>query len=328
MATVLEDVRETLTGQPRRRWLPWRRKPTLTERVGEVTERVGQTAGGLAEQVGQTATDLTGQVAQTTGHLMQRLKGAPQARPARADTESLLSMRELSGGADFPAERAAVAAEAASLAAQRAAGAVERVDRWLALLASRTPQPVSLQARQGGMPEAALAQPPAPEEGKQGGGAAGAIKRTAMRMGQRLSELSDGRYGLKTQPPRAETKQEKKAEKRLERLARKEAKAEQPGAGVRWLPWAVGLSLGLVIGVVGVAYWQRRRLQDMWTQTSQRVQQTTEVMRQRLESSRAQPQPGQASIAPEATSLGPLGSTTQVSESDRQVDGRIESTWQ
>ncbi len=326
MATI-EDVRETLTGQPRRRWLPWRRKSALTERVGEVTEQVGQTASGLAEQVGQTATGLTGQVAQTTGHLMQRLKGAPAAPRARSDAESLLSLGDISGGADLPAERAAIAAEAASLAAQRAAGAVERLGGWLALLASRTPQPSPVQAPQVGVPESALTALQ-PAGGKQGAGVTGSIKRAAMKVGQRISDLSDGRYGLEAQPPKAETKREKKAEKRLERRARKEAKAEQPGAGVRWLPWAVGLSLGLVIGVVGVAYWQRRRLQDMWTQTSQRVQQTTEAMRQRLESSRAQPQPSQTSIAPEAPALGSLGSTTPMGESDRPVNGRIESTWQ
>ncbi|HEY7355327.1 MAG TPA: hypothetical protein VH590_02640, partial [Ktedonobacterales bacterium] len=224
----------------------------------------------VLEDAGQTATDLTGQVAQTTGQPMQRWKDAPAAR---GDAESLLSMGDLSGGADLPAERAALAAEAASLAAQQTAGAVERLGGLLALLASRTLQPSPVQAPQVSLPESALAALQ-PESSKQRPGVTENIKRAAMTVGQRISDLSDGRYGLEAQAPKAETKQEKKLEKRLERQARKAARAEQPGAGVRWLPWAVGLSLGLVIGVVGVAYWQRRRLQEVWTQTSQRVQQT------------------------------------------------------
>ncbi|HEY7358822.1 MAG TPA: hypothetical protein VH590_20205, partial [Ktedonobacterales bacterium] len=222
----------------------------------------------ILEDAGQAATDVTGQVAQTTGHPMRRLKGAPAARAERSDAEELRSMGDLSSGADLPAERAAIAAEAASLAAQRTAGAVERLGGLLALLASRAPQPSPVQAPQVGLPESALVALQ-PESGKQRPGVTENIKRAAMTVGQHISDLSDGRYGLEAQAPKAETKQEKKLEKRLERQARKAAKAEQPGAGVRWLPWAVGLSLGLVIGVVGVAYWQRRRLQEVWTQTSQ-----------------------------------------------------------
>ncbi len=218
--------------------------------------------------------------------------------------------------AELSAERAASAAEAASQAAQSAASTVERLGGWLALLASRAPQAV--------IPEAALAAPPEQEHGRMGKGVAETIKRTAKTMGQRLSDLSEGHYGLETQPPKAKTKLGKKAAKRLERQAREAAKAEQPGAEMSLFPWAVGLSLGLVIGLAGVAYWQRRRLQAMWGQTSHRMQQTTEHMRQRLEASRARPQTIQSDIPAATPGFTPLGSAAPAA--DQPINGRKETS--
>ena len=88
----------------------------------------------------------------------------------------------------------------------------------------------------------------------------------------------------------------------------------------------VGLSLGLVVGLVGVAYWQRRRLQAIWNQTSQRMQQTTETMRQRLESSRTGPQPIQPGAPSAASNVTPLGPTGRATDIDRQGNGRMEPT--
>lgn len=374
MPTTLEDVRETLTGQPRLRWLPWRRNPTLAERVGDVTGQVSQTASDIAGQVSQTTSELAGQVGQTTSDLLERARGktadltrrsseqaapavtgAPRraafelgrmagrlsARPSRGvmmpqslpaglfeDGVSLpgRGYEALVSRADLSAERAASAAEAAAQAAQSAAGMMERLGGWVALLATRAAPPTPVQPSQAVTPEAALAAALRQEGGKEGKGVTEALRRAAMMVGQRVSDLSDGRYGLETQPPRAETKQEKKAAKRLERRAQREAKEEQPGAGVSWLPWVLGLSLGLVIGLAGVAYWQRRRLQDMWEQTSRRMQQATEGMRQRMETSRSQPQTVQTDIPTATPGFTPLGSAAPVTDLEQQTNGRMEPT--
>lgn len=339
MPTTLENVRETLTGQPRRRWLPWRRKPTLAERVGDVTGQVGQATSNLAGQVGQTTSDIAEQVVpavvgvqRRTAFELGRMAGRLSSRPSRAILipqglpEGLIADTPLPGHqADLSAERAAIAAESAAQAAQRAAGMMERLGGWMALLAGRAPQ-APLRVPEALAPEASLAAALERESGEHGKGVTEGLRRAAMTVGQRVSDLSDGRYGLEAQPPRAGTKQTKKAEKRLKRWAEKEARAEQPGSGVIWFPWMVGLSLGLVVGLVGVAYWQRRRLQDMWAQTSRRVQQTTETMRQRLETSRTEPQTIQPDIPSATPNVTPFGSAGRATEIDRQVNGRMEPT--
>ncbi len=308
MPSTLEDVRDTLTGQSHRRWLPWQRKPSLAERVGDV-----------AEQAGQTSTDLTGQVAQTTGNLIQRLKGTSAPRAERGDVASVPFMADWSRGADFSAERAADAAEAASVAAQRAANAVDRLGGWLALLASRAPQTPLAPAPRESVPEAAFG-----ENSPQGHGVTENIKRAAVTVGQRLSDFSDGRYGLEAQPPKAETKLGKKAQKRLERQIRAEAKAEQAGSSVRWFPWMLGMSIGLVLGLVGVAYWQRRRLQDFWEQTSQRRQRAIEETRQPLERGAA-PTSMQANLPPGVSRSTPGELSVPTDENNQPANGRLES---
>ena len=409
MPTTLEDVRETFTGQPRRRWLPWRRKPTLAERVGDVTGQVGQTTSTIAGQVGQTtsniagqvsqtASDLAGQVAQTTSDLVGRARDTTTSL-AKRGSEALPSTRSLQrrvafragktvgrlsnkpllsvptpralqermfqdepsapgrwyddsdSRADLSAERAADAAEVAARAAQRAVGLLERVTGWMPLLASRAPEPMPLQPLLVTPPQASLlSQPPisaptplasltpvaAPAREEEGLGkrVPRVLRRAAMNVGQRVNDLSDGRYGLETQAPKAETKPEKNIGKRIEQRARREAKEEQPASGVRWLPWALGLSLGLVFGLVGVAYWQRRRLQSLWQQTSQRMQQTTEDVRQRIEARRSEqsqvitPTPSQtiqSDVRPGTPTFTPLGSAAPATDMDRQVNGWRES---
>lgn len=229
-------------------------------------------------------------------------------------------------GADLSTERAASAVEAASLAAQSAASAVERLGGWLALLASRLPQTPAASTPQAIAPEAAPVPAPERENGKQSRGVTENLKRTAVTVGQRISDLSDGRYGLEAQTPKDETRQGKKAQKRLERQLRKEARAEQVGAGVRWFPWMIGMSLGLGLGLIGVAYWQRRRLQDVWDQTSQRMQRATEGTRQRLESEYQQAPSAQSNLPtgmPRSTSWG---SSAPTNENNQPVNGRMEST--
>ncbi len=378
MPTTLEDVREVVTGQPRRRWLPWRRKPTLAERVGDVTGQVSQASSNIAEQVAQTTSDLAGQVGQTTSDLVGRARekttslakrggetlpsaASVQRRVAfqagktvgRLSNRPLLSVptpRATQGrmfqdvpsaaerwyddserSVDLSAERAAEAAEVAAQAAQRAVGVLERVTGWIPLLANRAPEPTPLQSLQ-----APVVLPAREEEGL-GKRVPRVLRRAAMNVGQSVNDLSDGRYGLETQAPKMETKPEKKAGKRIERRARREAKEEQPASGVSWLPWVAGLSLGLVFGLVGVAYWQRRRLQSLWQQTSHRMQQAAEDVRQRMESNRSdQPQlrrpPGspmiQADVRPGTSTFTPLGSSAPATETDQQVNGRKESSTQ
>jgi hypothetical protein len=228
-------------------------------------------------------------------------------------------------GADFAAERAANAAEVASLAAQRATKTAERLGGWLALLASRAPQTPLARVPQEIVSEAAPGAALQQDNGIQSPGITEHIKRAAMTMGQSISDFSDGRYGLETQAPEAETRSGKKAQKRLDQQMLKEAKAEQFGSGVRWFPWMLGMSLGLVIGLVGVAYWQRRRLQDLWEQTSHRMQRTTERVRQPLESSNTPSKTFYVNLPPGTTRSTPLDSPVPSDESSQQVNGRIES---
>lgn len=228
-------------------------------------------------------------------------------------------------GADVSAERAANAAEAASLAAQRAASAVERLGGWLALLANRAPQMPLAQAPRERVPEAAFGAGLERENGTQGHGVTDNIKRAAMTVGQRISDLSGGRYGLEVQPPKAETKPGKKARKRLERQIREGAKAEQFGAGVRWFPWMLGMSLGLVIGLVGVAYWQRRRLQEFWERTSQRMQHASEGVGRPLESGSTRSTMLQPNMPTGPSYASPFGAPASTDESNQQANGRRES---
>jgi cytoskeletal protein RodZ len=228
------------------------------------------------------------------------------------------------GAADLAAERAASAAEAASQAAQSAAGAVERLGTWMALLMKRASQTSPVQVSLEDVPLDALPQ----ENGKQRKGVTVNLKRAAATMGQRLSDLSEGRYGMTAPTPKMETKQAKKAAKRLGRQAWKEAKAEQPGAGVHWFPWVVGMSLGLVIGLIGVSYWQRRRLQDLWEEASHRMQQAKTEARQRLEASRHQSPIMQSGISTGAPGYRSPGTPASMSDVSQQTNGRLESTLQ
>ena len=230
--------------------------------------------------------------------------------------------------ADLSAEHAASAAEAASRAAQSAAGAVERLGAWMALLVSRAPQTSPGEVPQGGISGAALVVAKDSEREKQGAGVTEKLQRVAKIAGQRISEVSEGRFGLAAEPSKAETKYSKKAEKRLERQAWKEAKAEQPGANVNWFPWMLGMSLGLLIGLLGVAYWKRQRLQAIWERTSHRMQQATGEMRHQREVSHQQLPTMQPDISAGAPHFSPPSSSISSSEMNQQVNGRLESTWQ
>jgi HAMP domain-containing protein len=228
---------------------------------------------------------------------------------------------------DVAAERAASAAEIAAQSAQRAASAAERVGAWMALLVSRATQTPPTQALPEGTPEAMQRVESSQLHHRPGQGIASNIKRAATSVGQRISDLSDGRYGLEAAgSSKAEIRSAKKAQKRLERQVRKEIKAEQARGEVRWFPWVVGMSLGLVVGTVGVVYWQRRRLQRLWGQTSQRLQQATGEMRQRLEASRQQPpmmQPGMSAETPEYKRRDSVDSLSDTM--NQQVNGRMET---
>ncbi len=230
--------------------------------------------------------------------------------------------------ADVSAERAASAAEAASRAAQSAAGAVERLGSWMALLVSRAPQTSPDEAPQGGISGAALVVAKDSEHEKQGAGVTEKLQRAAKMAGQRISEVSEGRFGLAARPSKTETKYRKKAEKRLERQAWKEAKAEQPGANMKWFPWILGMGLGLVIGLLGVAYWKRQRLQAIWERTSHRMQQATDGMRQRLEASHQSLPTMQPGLSEGTSHVSPSSSAVSSSEMNQQVNGRLESTRQ
>jgi hypothetical protein len=246
----------------------------------------------------------------------------------------------LQSAADLAAERAAFAAEAAAQAAQRAAGLMERIGAWVGLTINRAAQqePTLPAAAVTPMAEravpmrrrAAMAAPVAEVSSPENGGIIGRLKQQALSVGERISDWSDGRYGLKPQEPDKQVaKAQKKRNKQRERRAKQAAKEAAKRSNVSWFPWMIGMSIGLVVGLVGVAYWQRQRLQRLWGETSQRVQQATDMMRQRIEASRS---PGQQTlprdIPPAPSNFTSLGSTPTVTDIDRPANGRLESTSQ
>ncbi len=245
----------------------------------------------------------------------------------------------LQSAADLAAERAAFAAEAAAQAAQRAAGLMERVGAWIGLTTNRAAQqeptlPATPATPMAGRAvstrsRAAMAAPVA-EVSPETGGITSRLKQRAINIGERISDWSDGRYGLKPQEPdKRATKALKKRNKQRERRAKQRAKEAAKRSNVSWFPWVIGMSIGLVVGLIGVAYWQRQRLQHLWGETSQRVQQARENMRQRIEASRS---PGQQTlprdVPPAPSNFTSLGSVSPVTDVDRPANGRLESTSQ
>jgi len=260
-----------------------------------------------------------------------------QSRERTAEPEQRSGLQS---AADLAAERAAFAAEAAAQAAQRAAGLMERVGAWMGLTTNRAAQqepmlPATAAAPMAGravstrgrpVMEAPVAEVSSPEAG----GITGRLKQAAINVGERIGEWSDGRYGLKPQKPDKKTaKATKKRNKQRERRAKEAAKEAAKRSNVSWFPWVIGMSIGLVVGLIGVAYWQRQRLQHLWGETSQRVQQARDTMRQRIEASRS---PGQQTlprdIPPATSNFTPLGSVPPVTDVDQPTNGRLESTSQ
>ncbi|HEX6778659.1 MAG TPA: hypothetical protein VF099_10695 [Ktedonobacterales bacterium] len=357
------SLTENLTPSSTPRWLPWRRKTLadqVIEGVGDVTEQVSGAAGNVAGQVGQASSGLLepartmpaiaglpSRAAFQAGKLVGRLPGL-SALPdsltvplAGGMGEALPSSAGQWGtAADVSAERAAFAAEAAAQAAQRAVGLMERVGGWVGLLAGRateqepltTAEPMAGRAATvAGM--AALAIPAVEASSPEAGtsrGVTNRLKQAAMNLGERVNDWSDGRYGLEPQKlDNKAGKAKKKSDKQRERLAEKAAKEAAKSSGVRWLPWMIGLSIGLVFGLVGVAYWQRQRLQHLWGETSQRARQATDNMRQRIEASRSPiPQTIRQDVPPTTPNFTPLGSVPPVTDVDQPGNGRLESTTQ
>jgi hypothetical protein len=227
---------------------------------------------------------------------------------------------------ELSAERAATAAEAASRAAQSTASAVERLGSWMAVFLSRTPQPSTEEAPYIARSSEVALFAVKPQE--QDGGVAVKLQRAVKMARQRIGEVAEERFGLAVRPSKAEAKQQKKIQKRLEHQAWQEAKAEQPGANMKWFPWMLGMSIGLVIGLVGVAYWKRRQLQAIWQRTSHRVQQATGEMRHRLEESHQQQSIRQPDLSTDTPRFSPPSSALPSSEMNQQANGRMESTWQ
>ena len=323
MAKTLRDTVSETLDPPRQRWMPWRRK-TLGERVGE---RVGD----ITEQVRGTTSDLAGQIGQASSGLLEQ---------ARARTMGLTQRSALQSTPDLAAERAADAAESAAQAAQSAVGLMERIGAWVGLLVNRAAQqepvlPATAVTPMAGRAasvrgRAAMVAPLAEASSPEGDGITSRLKQRAINIGERISDWSDGRYGLKPQEPgKRATKAQKERNKQRERRAKQAAKEAAKRSNVSWFPWVIGMSIGLVVGLIGVAYWQRQRLQRLWGETSQRVQQARDTMRQRVEASRS---PGQQTLprdVPPATSnFTPLGSASPMTDVDQPTNGRLESTSQ
>lgn len=240
--------------------------------------------------------------------------------PLEQGSEPMAELAQRSGlqsAADLAAERAAFAAEAAAQAAQRAVGLMERAGAWMGLLINRA-------AQQEPALMAPMAKVSEPEAGA--GGITDKFKRAAASVSERISDWSDGRYGLTSQQPdKKAMKAAKKSAKQSERLVEKAAKESAKHSEARWFPWMIGLSIGLIVGLIGVAYWQRQRLQHLWGETSQRVQQATDTMRQRIETSRSPNPEMLPRDMPTATpNFRPLGSAASVSDADQTTNGRRE----
>lgn len=263
--------------------------------------------------------------------------------------------------ADLSAERATTAAEAAADAAQQAVGLMERLTGRAGVLAPRgapavPEQPVASVGPQAGgrfslaalrrLPEQRAEATAAQAVGEPTGGVSEKLKRAAAAANERINEWSEGRYGLTMEQPKAEKKAEKRAEKLEKRRtpcsvrkaaarAQKAAEQAEKASQASWLPWMIGLSLGLLAGLFGVAYWQRRRLQEVWGQTSQRVQQAGEEVRQRFEALRSSQQSSQAGAASGqagqqvggtgSVAFRSLGSAASVADLDESVNGLAES---
>lgn len=335
----------------------------VTDQMGgtasDMIERARARTVGLAQRSGAQVFPAAGNVQRRAAFQAGKMVGRFSGRRALAPAAVTMLPGEVPGGqslsavpwygaagsaADLSAERAADAAEVAADAAQRAVGLLERVGGWVGLLANRAAQPgsdqppvaqttpVSKRAAKRSRREAVIvpAAELTPEEAAASGGMMGTLKRAALTAGERINEWSDGRYGLEPQKPEKHaTKAQKKAIKRRERLMEQAAKEAERTSGVSWLPWAVGLSLGLVVGLVGVAYWQRRRLQELWGETSQRMQQATENVRQRFEANRGPiSQTVHQDVPPGTPNFRSLGSAAPATDLDEQRNGRLESASQ
>jgi hypothetical protein len=169
--------------------------------------------------------------------------------------------------------------------------------------------------------------------GKLGRGIGAKLKRAAISTGERIYDLSNGRYGLEP----VLSKEAQKVSKRRKLKERKAVKRTEKSSRASGLAWAIGLSLGLVIGMLGVAYWQRRRLQRIWGETSQRMQQATEELRQRFDAQhKASPRlrewdfsserqkTGQTGTAGTGTFTLP-GSSAPTTDWGQQTNGKVES---
>src|SRR5579883_2951338 len=241
----------------------------------------------------ERAGNMAGQVGAATGELVERGKEKIAGGKRRAEVQPISG--QWSG---FAESQIGLSAERAAEAAEAAAAAAERAAGAIEYMGSK----MDLLASRGEMP--------AP------------------------IQAPDGRYGLKVQQEQEEEKQGKRTERRAARQKRRMAEeVAPPSTSARWFPWALGLSLGLLIGMIGVAYWQRRRLQQFWGQTSQRAQHVTEGIRQRIEASRgsslqATPSEGATKISPGTPAFTALGSSESETDIDQQANGRVESTSQ
>ncbi|SRR5579885_725969 len=241
----------------------------------------------------ERAGNMAGQVGAATGELVERGKEKIAGGKRRAEVQPISG--QWSG---FAESQIGLSAERAAEAAEAAAAAAERAAGAIEYMGSK----MDLLAGRGEVP--------AP------------------------IQAPDGHSGLKVQQEREEEKHGRRTERRASRQERRIAEeAAPPPTSARWFPWALGLSLGLLMGMIGVAYWQRHRLQQLWGQTSQRAQHVTEGIRQRLEASRsASPQttPSETvtKTSPGTPTFTTFGSSESETDVDRQVNGRVESTSQ
>ena len=338
---------------------------TTSELVGRTKERATGLARRATTQTTSAASGVQRRASATAGKVAERFTGGSLPDVGRAaGYESALAGRlyqPFASPADISAERAAGAAELAADAAQRAVGLMERVGGWIGLLANRAAQPVVAAPAAATLADPLLETPRGRHlpgvatplvlaaggaPGERPSTVSGRLMRAAATVGERINDLSDGRYGLAPEEPKVEKealrrlprKQRKIASRALKEAEKAEEKARKEARGSS-LPWLIGLSLGLVAGLVGVAFWQRRHLQQMWEQTSQRMQQATEEVRQRFDAARARQQgmqPGmpldtttgqvaQPGMTRETTPFMPLGSAAPVTDLDQQVTGKVES---
>lgn len=287
----LEQARDAIPGRRRIR-LPWQR-PTASERAADALDSLAENASDLGDRAGaaQAVAAARAQSALTRLREMQAQLAdqlaAARERVTSATAESMPARpgsvfeRGAAPAEDDATDRAASSAQQAERAADRAATAASQVVALLDRLLTRVTSP--------GVTAVAEAQEPTDVEIRLGEAAnsplvraADALARVLEAAGASIYDYSGGHYGMEPVNA-ADLRRERKREHDKARpvaIIEEHYKGDERQGG-SWLPMA-GLILGVGAGLLGIAVWQRRRLQDAATQALATGRRTVQQVQQRV----------------------------------------------